>query len=172
MACWTAKSCATRAFRLSSRACATETVRLSWRILAAAPPAPDDVPDRRLAEEDDDPPVVEAVPRLGGELVDELVVGAELAALVLTLAAAFWALSRLTSASARACLAWITAILRSVLSIRASSCPALTCCRSATLTLVTVPADGNPTEAWSVFCTVPLPSYVSVTSALVAVAVA
>ena len=72
-----------------SRACATETVRLSWRIFAAAPPAPDDVPDGRLAEVDDDPPVVGEVPRLAEELVDELVVGAELAALVLTLSAAF-----------------------------------------------------------------------------------
>jgi hypothetical protein len=99
-----------------SRACATETVRLSWRIFAAALPALDDVPDPRLAELDDDPLVVEAVPRLAEELVDELAVGGELAALVLTLSAAFWALSRLTSASARACLAWITAILRSVLS--------------------------------------------------------
>jgi hypothetical protein len=88
--------------------------------------------------------------------------------LLVAAAAASLACCRVSLALARSDLAWISAILRSVLSIVARTSPALTWSPTATRTFVTVPAAGKEAVSDLTFSISPLPLRVWVTVPVVA----
>lgn len=145
---------------------------------------PPDLPDDPLEEpllwlllgRADDCPVPEDVPREvlpDADFTDVLLLAEldELADALAEAEAASSASARSCSPDARSALAWITAASSAVVSMVASTWPAVTESPTDTFTEVTVPELGNETLAWLTLSIVPLAESVWVTEPLVAVPV-